>query len=69
MRRGETYSILPAYIVDGYLPCTGLKKGFFNKEDFFEWIIYDLLPLCNPYPGPRSNAVVSTSLLTGLQSY
>jgi len=36
MRRGNTYSILPAYTVDGYLPCTDIKEGFFNGEDFFQ---------------------------------
>jgi hypothetical protein len=33
MRRDNTYSILPAYIVDGYLPCIDIKQGFFNGED------------------------------------
>ena len=28
--RGDTYAILPAYTVNGYLPCTGIKKGYFN---------------------------------------
>ena len=25
--RGYTWSILPAYTVDGFLPCTGIKEG------------------------------------------
>ena len=54
MRQGDTWSILPAYTVSGYLPCTGIKKGFYNTEDCLEWLIHDLLPLCNPYPEPRS---------------
>lgn len=33
MRRGDTYSILPAYTTAGYLPCTGIKKGYYSKED------------------------------------
>ena len=30
MRKGDTWSILPAYTVDGYLPCTGIKQGYYN---------------------------------------
>jgi hypothetical protein len=54
MTRGVTYSILPAYTIDGYLLCTGIKKGFYNNEEFYNWINKDLLPFCNPYPGPHS---------------
>jgi transposase len=54
MTRGITYSILPAYTIDGYLPCTGIKKGFYNNEEFYDWVNEDLLPLCSPFPGPRS---------------
>jgi len=34
MTRGDTWSILPAYTVDGYLPCTSIRKGFFNRDAF-----------------------------------
>lgn len=34
-RRGRSWSVLPAYTVDGYLPCTGFKEGWFNAEAFF----------------------------------
>jgi len=26
-RRGHSWGVLPAYIVDGYLPCTAIKEG------------------------------------------
>ena len=58
MRRGDTWSILPAYTVDGYLPCTGIKKGYYNGEAFREWIIDELLPHCNAFPGHRSVIVL-----------
>lgn len=58
MRRGDTYSILPAYTTDGYLPCTGIKQGYFNKEDFIDWLVNRLLPLCNEYPQERSVIVL-----------
>ena len=54
MRRGDTYSILPAYTLEGYLPCTGIKKGFYNSDQFYTWIIDELLPHCNAYPAANS---------------
>ena len=54
LRRGDTWSILLVYIVEGYLPYTGIKKGFFNADDFVSWVINELLPLYNPFPLPRS---------------
>ena len=44
IRRGKTWAILPAYTVDGYLPCTAIKEGYFNHEDFLEWIVRELIP-------------------------
>ena len=44
--RGKSWSILPAYSSAGYLPCTAVKKGYFNAEEFLEWLNTSLLPLC-----------------------
>lgn len=52
--RGETWSILLAYTTEGYLPCTGIRKGFFNGDAFVSWVLNELLPYLNPFPGPRS---------------
>ena len=41
LRRGDTWSILLAYIVEGYLPYTSIKKGFFNADDFVSWVTLD----------------------------
>ena len=57
-RRGHSWSVLPAYTVDGYLPCIGVKEGWFNGESYYRWIVDELLPHCNPFPGPRSVIVM-----------
>ena len=53
-RRGATHSVLAAMTTDGYLPCTGIKRGFFNGDQFVDWLENRLLPHCSRYPGPRS---------------
>jgi transposase len=58
INRGQTYSILPALDIDGYLPCTGIKKGYFNREEFMDWIKNDLLPAISEKYGPRPMVVV-----------
>lgn len=54
IRRGDTWSVLLAYTVEGYLPCIGIKKGFYNEKAFRNWLVNELLPHCNPFPGHRS---------------
>ena len=54
VRRGDSWCILPAYTTEGYLPCTAIKKGWYDKESYTDWIIQELLPLCNPYPQKHS---------------
>ena len=54
IRRGDTWSILASYTIDGYLPCTGIRQGYYNTEAFLEWVIEELLPQCSPFPMPRS---------------
>lgn len=52
--RGKCWSVLPAYTIDSYLPCTLIKEGSVNGNDFYACIIDDLLPHCSPHPAPRS---------------
>ena len=59
--RGQHWSVLPAYTVDGYLPCTGFKQGWFNAEAYFRWIADELLPHCNTFPAPRSVIVMDNA--------
>lgn len=42
--RGNTWSICAAMTVEGYLPCTGVREGYFNTPDFLRWINTALLP-------------------------
>src|SRR5580700_6916400 len=53
MARGNTWSILLAYTVDRYLPCTGIRLGFFNGDAFVSWILNELLPHLRLFPEPR----------------
>ena len=49
--------MLPALAVDGYLVCN-IYRGGVNKEIFIEFLEEYLLPLCNPYPNPKSVIVM-----------
>ena len=53
LTRGRSWSVLPAYTIDGYI-CCGIKEGWFNGESFYRWIVDELLPLCNAYPAFKS---------------
>ena len=54
LRRGDTWSICEAYTIDGYLPYTGVRQGYYNTEAFIAWLTDELLPHCNAFPMPRS---------------
>ena len=58
IRRGKTWAILPAYTVDGYLPCTGVKEGYYSREDFLHWIEQCLLPTLRLAYGDRPKVVI-----------
>jgi len=60
-RRGHLWGVLPVYTVDGYLPYTAIKEGWFKVDDFFEWIVNELLPYYNPFPGPRSVIIIDNA--------
>ena len=34
LRRGRTSSICPAMIFESWLPCTGMREGYYNMADF-----------------------------------
>ena len=52
-QRSERWSILPAYTVDGFITW-GITHGSFTARMFEDWLENELLPLCSPYPHPRS---------------
>jgi transposase len=58
--RRDRISFLGAYTIQGYI--AGITfGGTCNAELFEEFIIDHLLPLCNPYPQPRSVIVMDNA--------
>jgi len=45
------------YSIDG-IPTYSIVKGAFNTTLFFQFMEEKVLPLCNPFPGPRSIVVM-----------
>src|SRR2546423_2774682 len=57
--RGDTWAILPAYTVHGYLPnCTEVRKGYFKSEDFLDWVKNRLLPAVDQLEPGRTRVIV-----------
>jgi len=48
--RAQSYSILPAFTLDGYIACS-VYQGGVNGPTFNAWVRDRLLPQCNPFPG------------------
>jgi len=65
--KGENYSLLPAMTVDGYIACN-VHQGAVNMEMFRDFVEDSLLPLCTPYPGPRSVIVLDNAAIHNVQS-
>ena len=59
--RGKSWSVLPVYTTEGYLPYTGFRHGWFNEEAFFRWIIDELLPYYNAYPALKNIIVMDNA--------
>ncbi|KAI0691619.1 hypothetical protein C8Q76DRAFT_584571, partial [Earliella scabrosa] len=51
------YSILPALSLSGILTVR-VVPGSVVGTIFFDWVVSDLLPKMNPYPGPNSVLIV-----------
>lgn len=43
-QRGRTWSICAATTVHGWLPCTGIKEGYFKTPNLINWLRTGLLP-------------------------
>jgi transposase len=56
----ERVSVLPAYTIEGYITATTFY-GTCTGQIFENFIIEQLLPLCNPYPGPRSVIIMDNA--------
>ncbi|TFK85593.1 hypothetical protein K466DRAFT_465892, partial [Polyporus arcularius HHB13444] len=51
------YSVLPALTVDGILTVR-VVRGSVDGAEFYDWVISDLIPKMNPFPGPNSVLVI-----------
>ncbi|CAK5279006.1 unnamed protein product, partial [Mycena citricolor] len=65
--RGERYSILAAMSVDGYVG-TQIVSGSVDGDEFFDFIVEDILPQMNCFPADRSvlmldNCAIHKSIL------
>ena len=58
--RGENFSVLPAMTIDGYIACK-IYSGSINGTTFKAFIIDELLPHCNPWPGPNSVIIMDNA--------
>jgi len=59
-KRSERWSILPAYTLDGYITYD-IVHGSYNAELFRIFIENKVLPLCSPFPGPRSVLIMDNA--------
>jgi len=48
IKRLERWSILPAYIINGFLPGTLIWQGLITSKIFNAWIKSSVLPYCIP---------------------
>jgi transposase len=60
LAKKERVSVLPAYTIEGYITARTFK-GTCTGDIFEEFIIEQVLPLCNEYPGPRSVIVLDNA--------
>ena len=52
VRRGRTWSICMVMTLNNWLSYTGIREGYFNADEFFEWLTSQLLPAMHQhYPG------------------
>jgi transposase len=53
LQRGRAWSICAAMTINGWLPCTGVKEGYFKTPDLLNWLHSMLLPaLCRESDRP-----------------
>ena len=60
--KAENFSLLSAMTVQGYIACK-IYQGSVNGETFKAFVIEDLLPLCNPWPGTCSVIIMDNATL------
>ena len=60
MKRTKRWSVLPAYTVNGFITWEA-KQDSYDKAAFNAFIESRVLPLCTPFPGPRSVLVMDNA--------
>lgn len=60
LKRGEKYSIFPAYTVDGYMAWM-VQFGSTQITDFNAFVRRSVLPLMNPFPMERSVLIIDNN--------
>jgi len=65
--RGNTWSVLPAMTLDGYLRCTSIKQGYMSTEDIAHWVTNSLLPTIAEHFGNRTVVVVMDNVSVHVQ--
>lgn len=61
LNRGHAWSFLAAYSSQGYLPGWVIKEGYFNTLSFHQWLVDELLPRCNAFPGLNSVIIMDNA--------
>ena len=60
IKRSERWSVLPAYAADGFIAWQ-IIQGSFNAELFNDFVRDQVLPQCNPFPGPKSVIIMDNA--------
>ena len=60
VKHSQRWSILPVYGMDGFF-VWDIIQGSWTKELFLEFVRTKVLPLCTPFPGPRSILVMDNA--------
>ena len=56
----QRWSLCPAYTIDGFITWE-IVHGSFSAEFYEDFIENKVLPLCNPYPLPRSVIIMDNA--------
>jgi hypothetical protein len=54
--------VLTVYTIDGYIKAL-VFNSIYDGDIFKGFIINQVLPLCNPYPNPRSVIILDNALI------
>jgi DDE superfamily endonuclease len=68
LRKHGNFSVLPSITMDGYIAYC-IYPGAVNADTFNEYIENILLPLCSPYPGPKSIIVMDNASMHKSEVY